>query len=55
MIGATAVAFRFSLPIDGKVRPWITPRLEPYLVIALVGALGLGLGFILVGAVSILS
>ena len=55
MLAATALALRFALPINGKVRPWITPRLEPYLVVVFVAAAAPGLGFILIGSMSILS
>jgi hypothetical protein len=55
IFGATAFAFQAARPVNGKMKPWITPRLEPYITVAFVGAASLGVGLILVGVVSVLA
>jgi hypothetical protein len=50
---ATAVAFRMSLPVGGRVRPWITPKIEPYVCIALLGALTAGVALTSLGSVDV--
>jgi hypothetical protein len=55
IVAATALAFRAALPVNGKMKPWITPILEPYITIAYVGAASFGLGLIVVGVVSAFS
>lgn len=54
VFGATAVAFRYALPVDGKIQRWMTPNVEPYMAIAFVGGASLGLGLMIVGAVTML-
>jgi hypothetical protein len=55
VFGATALAFQAARPVNGKMRPWITPRVEPYITVAFVAAASLGVGLILVGVVSVLA
>jgi hypothetical protein len=54
VLGATALAFWFALPVGGKVRPWITPRLEPFVAVAIVGAAGVAMILIVLGVASTL-
>ena len=54
IFGAGVLVFWSALPRDGKVSAWITPTLEPYLVVALIAAAALGLILMLAGAVSML-
>ena len=53
-LGAATLLFWFALPVVGKVRPWITPLLEPIVAIAFVLSLGAGFVLIIAGAVSTL-
>ena len=43
ILAATAVAFMYARPIGGKVRPWMTPRVEVIVGIAFVMAIGAGI------------
>jgi hypothetical protein len=52
MLLATALAFWSMRPVDGKVRSWIAPALEPYIAVALVLGLGVGLVMIFIGSIS---
>jgi hypothetical protein len=54
ILAATAVAFMFARPVGGKVRPWITPRIEAVVGIAFVMAIGAGILTIVVGLSSAL-
>ena len=42
VVGAVVFVFWSALPVDGKMRPWITPGLEPYVTVGLIvgGAVG---------------
>jgi hypothetical protein len=55
VLGATALLFWFALPVDGKVRPWITPRMEPLVAVAIVGAAGVGMILVVLGVASALA
>jgi hypothetical protein len=52
LVGATAVAFRAALPVDGKMRSWITPKIEPYVAIVFLAVATTGFGLMLLGAIS---
>jgi hypothetical protein len=55
LVGVSALAFRSALPVEGRVRSWIAPKIEPYVAIAFVLLGTLGLGLMLHGAVSTIS
>ena len=48
ILAASGFAFWSALPVDGKVRDWITPRVEPYVAIAILMAVTMG--FFLLGS-----
>jgi hypothetical protein len=52
MLAASAFAFWSALPVDGKVQPWITPKLEPYLTIGILIGGAVGIFLLLVGVAS---
>jgi hypothetical protein len=52
VLGATALAFWLALPVGGKVRRWITPRLEPLVAVAIVGGAGVGTILVVLGVAS---
>jgi hypothetical protein len=43
ILAASAFVFWWALPVDGKVQAWITPKIEPYLTVAILigGAVGI--------------
>ena len=43
MIGAAIVLFWFVLPVDGKVSPRLTPLIEPYAAVIILGLGAFGL------------
>jgi hypothetical protein len=53
VLAATALVFRFALPVGGKVRPWMTDTLEPIVTVAIVGGLGIAVILIVTGTVSL--
>ena len=53
LLGATAVGLWFALPVGGKVRPWLTPRIEPLVAIGFVMATGAGVIALLIGVSSV--
>ena len=55
VFGASALVFWFALPVDGQVRPWITPRLEPLVAVAFVLAAGVGAILVVLGVASVLA
>ena len=55
LVGMSGLALKSALPVDGRVRSWITPNREPYVAIAFVLLGTLGLGLIMHGAVSTIS
>ena len=54
IFGATVFVFWSALPKDGKVRPWITPRIEPYVAVGLIAGAAVGAFLIVLGAISII-
>jgi hypothetical protein len=55
ILGATIVAFQRARPVDGHMRAWITPTVEPYVAVTFVGFATLGIALILAGFVSALT
>jgi hypothetical protein len=53
ILAATGFLFWSARPVDGKMRAWITPMLEPYIAVGFVAAAGCGLGLSLLGLVLI--
>jgi hypothetical protein len=53
VVGAVVFVFWSALPVDGKMRPWITPGLEPYVTVGLIVGGAVGLLLLGVGASSI--
>jgi hypothetical protein len=43
MIGAAIVLFWFVRPVDGKVNPRLTPLIEPYAAVMILGLAAFGL------------
>lgn len=54
LLGATAVGLWVALPVGGKVRPWLTPHMEPIVAIGFVMAAGAGMIALIIGASSVL-
>ncbi|MDF2974599.1 MAG: hypothetical protein K0R61_5049 [Microvirga sp.] len=55
ILGASIYVFWLALPSDGTVRPWITPRREPYVVVGMLVAAAYGLFLVVLGAKAILA
>ena len=53
ILAATTFVFWCARPVDGKVRDWITPAMEPYLTVAILMGGVVGLFLLGVGAASI--
>jgi hypothetical protein len=53
ILAASAFTFWAALPVEGKVRPWITPKVEPYLTVAILIGAAMGLFVLGVGVASI--
>jgi hypothetical protein len=51
-LAASAFTFWAALPVEGKVRPWITPAVEPYLTIGILIGAAIGLFLFGVGVAS---
>ena len=52
ILAAAAFAFWSALPVDGKVQPWITPKIEPYLTVEILIGGAVGIFLLLVGVAS---
>jgi hypothetical protein len=55
ILAATAFVFWSARPVNGKVRDWITPAMEPYLTIGILMGGVVGLFLLGVGVASIRS
>ena len=55
VVSATAVAFRAAMPLDGKMRSWITPATAPYVALLITAAAMFGFGLMLASAISFFS
>ena len=53
VLGATALAFWFVLPVDGKIRPWIKESWEPIVAVVIVGGAGVSVILIMLGVASL--
>jgi hypothetical protein len=54
IFAVSAFVFWSAMPVDGKIRPWITPRIEPYVVVGLLAGAVIGVFLIVIGAIAIL-
>ena len=52
ILAASAFVFWWALPVDGKVQAWITPKIEPYLTVAILIGGAVGIFLLLVGVAS---
>ena len=55
LFGAAALLIKIAAPVKGKVRPWITPLMEPVLAVGIVAAVGAGIILVILGIASALA